>query len=122
MDINFLTASGVDWDSGLRRFMGNEELYSNMLVKFLEDTGISAAGAALAAKDYEELHFRVHTLKGTGGNLSLTVVYDCTVEILVLLKNRAYDALPEAMERLTQAHALAIRAIEKACTQKSVGS
>lgn len=64
---------GVDWQSGLKRLMGNEQLYRKLLAKFADQ--YEGAGArirdVLAAGDRSAAHMELHTLKGVSGNLSL---------------------------------------------------
>ena len=64
---------GVDWQAGVKRLMGNEQLYRKLLAKFADQ--YEGAGArirdALAAGDRSTAHMELHTLKGVSGNLSL---------------------------------------------------
>ena len=64
---------GVDWESGVKRLMGNEQLYRKLLAKFAASYG-DAAGRirdALSAGDRQTAHNELHTLKGVTANLSL---------------------------------------------------
>ncbi|MFQ9866441.1 MAG: Hpt domain-containing protein [Bilophila wadsworthia] len=63
---------GVDWESGVKRLMGNEQLYRKLLAKFAASYG-DAAGRirdALSAGDRQTAHNELHTLKGVTANLS----------------------------------------------------
>ena len=69
---------GVDWESGVKRLMGNEQLYRKLLAKFAASYG-DAAGRirnALSAGDRQTAHNELHTLKGVTANLSLAPLAD----------------------------------------------
>lgn len=69
---------GVDWESGVKRLMGNEQLYRKLLSKFVSgygDTG-ERVREALKAGDRQKAHAELHTLKGVAGNLSLIPLAD----------------------------------------------
>jgi len=71
-----LKAAGIEYTTGLERFMGNQGLYHKFLAKFIhEDKSYNLFCAALAAADLEESEKTVHTLKGTAGNLGLMTLY-----------------------------------------------
>ena len=70
-----LEQTGVEYDKGLERFMGNTELYHRFLHKFLADGSYVEFEQALAAGDMATAEKSVHTLKGTAGNLSLVPLF-----------------------------------------------
>ncbi|MBD5093145.1 MAG: Hpt domain-containing protein [Subdoligranulum sp.] len=82
-----LNALGANTKEGMGRVMDDADLYKMMLGMFvdsLEKEPISVEefdGASL-----DELCRKVHTLKGTTGNLSLTPLFDAYMEILGLLR------------------------------------
>ena len=114
MNKSILKTAGVDYDDGAKRFMNNEELYEKMLVKFLDDTSLSDAMAALADNDSDKLFMSVHSLKGISGNLSLTSVYDCSSRIVALIRSQNLAALPAAMEELRSLYDSTVKAITAA--------
>jgi len=85
---------GVDVQEGLSRVMDDKDLYKMMLDMFL--TNIESTPIRLEdfdGQDLNELIARVHTLKGTTGNLSITPLYTHYMEALTLLRdNRPAEA------------------------------
>ena len=69
---------GVDWESGVKRLMGNEQLYRKLLAKFAASYGDTAGRIrdALNAGDRQTAHNELHTLKGVTANLSLAPLAD----------------------------------------------
>ncbi len=70
-----LEAAGVSYEIGLERFMGNEALYENFLIKFLTDSSYQNFIDSMKRGDMEQAVRFVHTLKGTAGNLSLDPLF-----------------------------------------------
>ena len=70
-----LEASGVDYEDGLDRFMGNEALYEKFLMKFLADGSYQSFVNGMESGDMHTAEQAVHTLKGTAGNLSIEPLF-----------------------------------------------
>lgn len=76
MNIDKLKAVGIDYEEGLERFSGNEQLYIKYLNKLLAiDTYEEMREAALAGK-IQEAFEAAHKLKAFIGNLSISHFYD----------------------------------------------
>ena len=71
-----LTAAGIDLNSALERFMGNEALLERFLKRFLQDENSARLNQELTAGDMETALAAAHTLKGVCGNLSMSALYD----------------------------------------------
>lgn len=56
---------GIDYEDGLRRFMGNENLYDLLLLKFAAETDISEFENAFQKKDYRAFLGFINAMKGT---------------------------------------------------------
>lgn len=82
-------AAGIDVESALGRFMGNEMLLERFMKKFLEDSNFENLRKALAAKDLDAAISASHTLKGLCGNLSMTVLFDLFTKQVAVLRARA---------------------------------
>ena len=76
----------VDMDGALQRMRGNKKLYARMLELFLQGTEVQAFEEHYAAGDMEAAGRDVHAIKGVTGNLSLTPLFDASVELLGLLR------------------------------------
>lgn len=85
---------GVDVKEGLDRVMGDESLYSmmfDMLITTIENTPIQPED--FDGDKLDELIGKVHSLKGTTGNLSVTPLFDLYNKALTLLRaNRPAEA------------------------------
>ncbi len=83
-----LNALGVDTDEGLDRVMGDSDLYEMMLGMFVDairDANISLD--EFSGGDLDGLTRKVHTLKGTTGNLALTPLFEGYNKALGLLRD-----------------------------------
>lgn len=66
-----LKEAGIDYNSAIERFMGNEALFFKFLFRFCDDTTFQQMTKAIEAKDCKKAFELAHTLKGVCGNLSL---------------------------------------------------
>ncbi len=79
---------GVDVNEGLDRVMGDSSLYEMMLGMFVDavrDNPVTLE--EFGGEDQETLIRKVHTLKGTTGNLSLTPLFIGYNQTLTLLRS-----------------------------------
>ena len=82
-----LSMLGVDTEEAMDRVMGDQDLYEMMLGMFVD--GLQSSIISLSEFDsdnIDELIKKVHTLKGTTGNLSLTDLFNRYNKTLVLLR------------------------------------
>lgn len=75
MNKQILIDAGIDYDSGVRRFMGDAGLYEEILAEFLQDNCFDELTAAYEQKDYNQVFIKSHSLKGLTGNLDMTNLY-----------------------------------------------
>lgn len=73
-----LILAGVDINSAIDRFMGNEIMYNKFLLRFLKDDSFSNLENCIASNEYQMAFMQAHTMKGVVANLGL----DCLLEIL----------------------------------------
>jgi HPt (histidine-containing phosphotransfer) domain-containing protein len=85
----------IDIEAGLKRVMNNGKLYVRLLGKFKTDTSFADLIEQLSAGDLEKAQVSVHTLKGLAANLSLTWLFERTLDLENQIKERALreDAL-----------------------------
>ena len=83
-----LAENGADVDGAIRRFMGNEALYSKFLGKFKEDTSYENLLVSLDKKDFEEAFKCAHTLKGVSANLGLDPIGQISSNLTELLRGK----------------------------------
>ncbi len=85
--LNELERLGVDVKEGLERVMGDQDLYTMMLGMFVSAVESDPIRAGdFDASDLTALTGRVHTLKGTTGNLSIQPLFTRYQEMLDLLR------------------------------------
>lgn len=111
-----LEGLGVNVEEGLDRVMGDEELYETMLGLFLEM--LEEAPVDLADFDqpeYEILIKRVHSLKGTTGNLSMEPLFEGYTKILGLLRDSKPQEAKEIYEKLLPVQAEIVECIKEHC-------
>lgn len=86
MDITVLENAGIDYKSGLARFMGNETVYKKCLLMFPDDKSYEKMKEAITSGNIKEAFNTAHTLKGVAGNLSMTRLYEHTVPLVEKLR------------------------------------
>lgn len=74
---------GVDITTALRRLNGNRKLYRQLLLNFAQNhtTVTEEIRALLNGDDLHNAERLAHTIKGVGGNLSATAIYDAAQEL-----------------------------------------
>ncbi len=96
-----LKGLGVNVDEGLDRVMGDDSLYAMMLGMFVDAIATTSISLEeFSGSDLSELIRKVHTLKGTTGNLSLTPLFDGYMETLGLLRNNQPAQARAVFERM----------------------
>ena len=64
-------AAGIDYAKGLERFIGNEALYREFLLKFLYDSSLQEFWSGIEMGDLSMAEKSIDTFKGTAANLSM---------------------------------------------------
>ena len=102
MNAEILKRAGIDYDRGVKRFVGRAHLYEKALSKFPKDSTFSRIRAAYAAGDKEQLFASVHECKGMCGNIALTSLYETADTMVQMLRGGAYSEteLAAAYEKL----------------------
>lgn len=72
MNVEALKNAGIDYDSGVKRFMGREHLYMKTLAKFPQNDTIDRVRTDYAEHNMDALLRDVHEFKGMCGNMSMT--------------------------------------------------
>lgn len=114
MDTTIKTAlidAGIDVDTALERFMGNENLLKRMLKKFVADGTFDALSEAVANGDTAAALTASHTLKGVSGNLSLSTLYELTAKQVDLYRAGDSAAADAMLTDIATARSKALAAI-----------
>ena len=106
-----LMDAGINVDTGISRFMGNEGLFLKFLGKFLQDTNF--AGLAEAVKDVEEAFRCAHTLKGVCGNLSMDELYKLVSVQTEFFREGNIQEGADMMEKVSAVYGRVKEAIEE---------
>lgn len=83
-----LAENGADVEGAVRRFMGNEALYTKFLGKFKDDTSYEDLIANLERENFEEAFKCAHTLKGVCANLGLDPISRIASNLTELLRGK----------------------------------
>lgn len=116
MNVAKLTSAGIDYASGVARFLGDTALYELVLTTFLADPMLEQARAAYARKDRTALLNCVHDIKGSSGNADMTRLYLASSALVALLRSESYTdaALDKGFQAFEQAYLLAKEGIRDA--------
>lgn len=95
-----LKTMGVDVDDGLKRVMGKEKLYTKLLGTFARTIDGQAVRPDFDDSELEETIEKVHSIKGTSGNLSISPVYDAYTKILGWLRNGQIEEAREGIRNV----------------------
>ena len=106
MNAEILKNAGIDYDFGVKRFVGRAHLYEKSLSKFAKDTTFSRIRAAYAADDRDGLLASAHEFKGMCGNIGLTSLYEASNAIVQMLRGESLspEELTAAYERLCETY------------------
>lgn len=95
-----LESLGVDVKEGMDRVMGDESLYTMMLGMFVDTVKTSPISPEdFKSGDLTGLTERVHTLKGTTGNLSILPLFTRYTEMLGLLRGGQPEEAEKVFEK-----------------------
>lgn len=84
-----LEEMGMDVNTTVNRFMGNESLYLKFLYKFQNDQSVASIGQHIAEQNAEEAFKSAHTLKGVAANLGLDPIARYASDLTELLRGKS---------------------------------
>lgn len=99
-----LLEAGIEPDSAIERFMGNEVLYMKYLLRFTEDQNYQSLCEAVDRGACKEAFVAAHTLKGVCGNLSITGMEGILREQVEYLRNNELENAENMMIQLKKAY------------------
>ena len=95
-----LHEAGVNLDSALNRFMGNEMLYAKFLRNFVQDESFQKLEESLKAKEIHDAFMYAHTMKGIVANLGIQSLWDILTPMAEQLRNEDPENIPDQQEIL----------------------
>lgn len=105
---------GVNTEEGLERVMGDKDLYLMMLNMFVDSVSNNhITPDEFDGSNLEELISKVHTLKGTTGNLSMIPLFTAYNESLMLLREGQASQARTAYEKALPVQEKIIECIQK---------
>lgn len=99
-----LQKNGIQVEKTLQRFMGKEELYERILLKFKEDLTFERYQKAAEKKDWEEVFRELHTLKGVASNLGMEVLTEKTAVAVEKLRENNLQGIEEDLKEIEKAY------------------
>jgi HPt (histidine-containing phosphotransfer) domain-containing protein len=107
----------INEEEGKKRVMNNGKLYAKLLTKFKTDTNLSDLVAFASAQDWEKAQTAAHTIKGIAGNLSLTELFNQSLDVETQIKAKSLK--PESLESIKACFTETLSAIEKVIAQNA---
>jgi len=105
----------VNEEEGKKRVMNNGKLYAKLLTKFTTDTNLNDLITSSDAQDWEKAQAAAHTIKGIAANLSLTELFNQSLDVETQVKEKALK--PESLENLKACFAETVTHAEKVIAQ-----
>ena len=107
----------INAEDGKKRVMNNGKLYAKLLTKFKNDTKLDDLVAFATAQDWEKAQGAAHTVKGIAANLSLTELFNQSLDVETQIKGKSLKS--ESLESLKQCFAQTIIEVEKVIAQNA---
>ena len=115
MDVKeFYEKIGVDYTEITNR-LPSEALIKRVLLKFLDDKTFRNLAEAVEKRDFQEIFYAAHTMKGITANLGLHPLYREASELTELTRNEVKDetAVWEVFRKVEKCYQEEIEAIRK---------
>jgi len=100
---------------GKKRVMNNGKLYAKLLTKFKTDTNLDDLITFAGTQDWEKAQAAAHTIKGIAANLSLTELFNQSLDVETQVKGKSIK--PESLESIKVCFTETLAAVEKVITQ-----
>ena len=105
----------INEDEGKKRVMNNGKLYARLLTKFKTDTNLNDLVGFAAAQDWEKAQGAAHTIKGIAANLSLTELFNQSLDVETQIKGKSLN--PESLDNLKNCFAETLVHVERVIAQ-----
>ena len=107
----------INAEEGKKRVMNNGKLYAKLLTKFKADTNLDNLVAFAGSQDWENAQAAAHTIKGIAANLSLTELFNQSLDVETQIKGKSLKS--ESLESLKTCFSETLNAIEKVITENA---
>jgi HPt (histidine-containing phosphotransfer) domain-containing protein len=105
----------INQEEGLKRVMNKTSLYVKVLTQFRADYNLDELIAFAGAQDWEKAQAAAHTIKGIAANLSLTELFNQSLDVETQIKGKSLK--PESLESLKLCFAETLTAVDKVIAQ-----
>ena len=102
LDREQLAEYGINYESGIQRFMGKDEMFERFLLKFLADPSYENLRAAVESGDCQEAFAQAHTLKGVAANLAMDDLYQTVFEATEAFRAGNFEAGKAQLSQITE--------------------
>lgn len=103
-DMEKMVTAGIDLESAIERFMGNEALYLKFLFRFPDDENYQNLCRSIEKQDCGNAFTAAHTLKGVCGNLSIKSMENILRKQVEYLRNGDLQHGQEMMGELKESY------------------
>jgi len=107
----------VNDEEGIKRIMNNGKLYARLLTKFKTGTNLDSLLSFVEAKDWANAQAAAHTIKGIAANLSLTELFNQSLDVETQFKGKSIK--DESLESLRLCFEETLNAVEKVIAQNA---
>ena len=101
----------INEEDGIKRVMNNGKLYAKLLAKFKTNTNYDELASFAGVQDWEKAQAAAHTLKGIAANLSLTELFNQSLDVETQIKGKSLKN--ESLESLKLCFEETLKAVDK---------
>jgi len=101
----------INEEEGKKRLMNNGKLFAKILTKFKVDTKLDDLITFVDAQEWEKAQSAAHTVKGIAANLSLTELFNQSLDVETQLKGKTLN--PVSLENLKSCFAETVIQVDK---------
>lgn len=98
--LDALRSKNVKVDDTIQRFVGNTALFVKFIISFALEDRLPAIYEAYDSGDNDKLIMTVHKLKGVGGNLGITDIYETAEKAIAILRAGSRDGVLDLLRQL----------------------
>ena len=107
----------INKEEGIKRVMNNAKLYAKLLTKFKDGTNLNDLLSFVDAQDWEKAQGAAHTIKGIAANLSLTELFNQSLDAETQIKGKSLKN--ETLEKLKTCFAETLVQVEKVIAENA---
>lgn len=109
----------TDIDGALRRFSGDESLYTSCLYAFLEDTAMKELEEAIALRAWDDAFTAAHALKGLAGNMGFVPLFHAAGELVILIRAGRLQQLGDSFAQVKRCYAQISTAVRQSAVAQA---